>query len=73
MIRKREQCGGPIPDHMRVSAMFCSKRCANDRFNVLDKAARLEVRRARPPCAACGAPIPVERPDRTRFCSSACC
>lgn len=69
--RECEHCGGPIPDHKRASAMFCSKRCSVASSNAAIAAARLEAKAGRW-CEWCGDPIPARLKIGARFCCVPC-
>jgi len=69
--RECEHCGGPIPDHKRAQAMYCSKACNVASSNAAHKAARLEAKAGRW-CEWCGDPMPDRMKAGTRFCCVPC-
>lgn len=72
MGRECERCGGPIPDHKRIDAMYCSQVCCKADYGELLRAGLLADKANRPPCEGCGAPIDPARFVTTRFCCSEC-
>ena len=70
--RECEHCGGPIPDHKRADAMYCSKACQKLAYSEIEKAGRLEDKANRPPCQHCGAAIPAEAMAFAIYCSVHC-
>lgn len=69
--RECEHCGGPIPDHKRAQAMYCSKACNVASSNAAHKAARLEAKAGRW-CEWCGETMPERMKAGTRFCCVPC-
>src|SRR3546814_20103131 len=41
-------------------------------YHQMEKDARLEAKKHRPPCKSCGKPVPVEMDSRAAYCSHAC-
>lgn len=70
--RECEHCGGPIPDHRRIDAMYCGRACKESAHRALLAAGRLEDKASRPPCLHCRAPIPPEAPAHREFCDATC-
>ncbi len=65
-------CGAELPERKRSDAMFCNRTCAMAEYGALERAARLEEKRNRPPCEWCGAPIPAEASLKKKFCNLSC-
>lgn len=68
-----EQCGVELPlDGHSSRRKFCSRKCYNLNYRGLERAAKLEARRNRPPCKGCGAKMEPTARDTTIFCTVKC-
>lgn len=65
-------CGAILAAGARVDREWCSPACYNTHYHQLEKAARLEAKRDRPPCAHCGGPVAPEKPACAVYCSLLC-
>ncbi len=66
-------CGAVLPDGPRAEVReWCGKECYMRAYHDLDKQARLDAKRDRPPCQVCGKPIPPEKISTARYCSLTC-
>src|SRR3546814_15101343 len=52
--------------------IYCSRQCSMAHYHQMEKDARLEAKKHRPPCKRCGKPVPVEMDSRAVYCSHAC-
>lgn len=66
------RCGANLPDGVRISREYCSRRCYMEGYRELETQAVMEARAKRPPCANCGKPIPMTRDMRAIYCSPEC-
>lgn len=66
------RCGAKLPDGVRISREYCSRRCYMESYRALERQAVMEARANRPPCANCGGPIPMMRDMRAIYCSQDC-
>ncbi|MEI9425546.1 hypothetical protein O7A70_30850 [Mesorhizobium sp. Cs1299R1N1] len=67
-------CGGTI-DRAKPHAakrVYCCIECSRAEYHQMEKIARLEAKKDRPPCRRCGAPVPVGKLSRAVYCSKAC-
>ena len=68
-----EECGTVLPlDRYANVRRFCSKKCLNLNYRAMERAAKVEERRNRPPCRVCGKPIEAERQGRLSYCGQPC-
>ncbi|RWA76673.1 MAG: hypothetical protein EOQ28_03025 [Mesorhizobium sp.] len=66
-------CGITIDrDKVGARRVFCSLECQRSDFHQLEKDARLEAKKDRPPCRRCGEPVAIRKDRRAVYCSKAC-
>jgi endogenous inhibitor of DNA gyrase (YacG/DUF329 family) len=66
------QCGAIMGDVVHVRREYCSRKCYNEYYHGLEKAARLEAKANRPRCATCGGPVSPSRFAHAMYCSKEC-
>lgn len=68
-----EECGVELPlDGHSPRRKFCSRRCHNLNYRAVERAAKFEERRNRPPCKGCGSKMEPTARDSTIFCTVKC-
>ncbi len=66
-------CGAELPSGPYAEVrQWCGAKCYNDHYHALEKAARLDAKRDRPPCKQCGGPVAIEKDRRAVYCSMQC-
>lgn len=66
------QCGTILPEGVRITREFCSRKCYNEHYHSLEKIARLEAKATRPECAHCGKAVAPSRFAHAIYCSVTC-
>src|SRR3546814_17666182 len=67
-------CGAEIARDTKRSMLriYCSRQCSMAHYHQMEKDARLEAKKHRPPCKRCGKPVPVEMASRAVSFSHVC-
>lgn len=66
-------CGAVLPSGPYAEVrQWCSQACYMEWYHGLDKEARLEAKRDRPPCQQCGTAVPIHKDRRAIYCSVQC-
>lgn len=66
-------CGVDLPlDRYTMQREWCSYDCYMRDYRAMERAARLDAKRGRPPCAWCGTAMAAERFSTAKYCSLLC-